>query len=40
MTRSEKQRIKAAALELARLTAGLLIMAAAIATLPYLFSIR
>lgn len=40
MTRSEKQQIKAAALELARLAAGLLIMSAAIAALPFLFSIR
>lgn len=40
MTRSEKQRIKTAALELARLTAGLLIMSAAVTALPFLFSIR
>jgi hypothetical protein len=40
MTRSEKQRIHAAALELARLITGLLIMSALVAALPFLFSIR
>ena len=40
MTRKERAQIKAAALELARLTAGLLIMSALVAALPFLFSIR
>jgi hypothetical protein len=40
MTSTEKAKLQSAALELARLTAGLLIMAAAITSLPFLFSIR
>lgn len=40
MTSTEKAKLQSAALELARLTAGLLIMAALVAALPFLFSIR
>lgn len=40
MTRAEKQRIKSAVLELARLAAGLLMMGTLVASLPFLFAIR
>lgn len=40
MTRSEKAKLQSAALELARLIVGLLIMSALVTALPFLFAIR
>jgi hypothetical protein len=40
MTTSQKRALRASLLELARLIAGVLLMAAAMASLPFLFAVR
>lgn len=40
MTRSQRRALRASLIELARLIAGTLLIAAAVASLPFLFAIR
>lgn len=40
MTRTQKHALRASLLELARLVAGVLLMAAAMAFIPFLFAVR